>query len=713
MDQKIRQLIVGIFSALFFFTPLIVYPQTGEIFEFSKIVFIYLVASSVTTLHIIRIIINKKILFTKSAADIPLILFLVSGVISTYLSLDVRTSLLGYYGRYNGGLFSSISYCLLYWIYLANVDKKDTLKILKILVVSGLIVSIIAVFEHFGVSPTCLIVSAVALPYTNPASYFSSLQSSFDPACWVQNFSERVFSTIGQPNWLAAWMVALIPVTWSFVFNCGSDSLFIKLRNATSLKVVTTLTNLCLIALSITFTLVVIFTKSRSGLIAFLLGLILFLAVLFIIKLQEKYSIKHMRSSIVGVMVILLIAVLLFSHSFLQKTTLSISRNKGETITDTFAIRKIVWEGALNIWRAHPIFGSGVETFGYTYSGYQPVVHNLTSEWNFLFNKAHNEYLNILANTGLVGLVSYITVIGSFFYLFINNIRSTNHPNGIRLLHLGLFVGFITLLITNIVGFSVTVTSLIFFLYPAMSKSLSSNVGIKVAQKNTVGKLQLLFVIPVITLGVFAIYNICMYWQADKLAESAKSYLSRGNAHEARRLITKALNIQPREPYYHMLLAETAADLAINTSSNETDLIENYVSSTVAESTNAVNLSKYNVNLKMRQAYLFISLSGIEPLFMNVASDVLHDAITYAPNDAELLYNYGLTLVRTNQSDLALKTFEKTIVIKPNYKEPRLAAAILYIDQGEILKAQYHLQYIYNNIDQTDVNVNTKIKELE
>ena len=49
--------------------------------------------------------------------------------------------------------------------------------------------------------------------------------------------------------------------------------------------------------------------------------------------------------------------------------------------------------------------------------------HNLTSEWDFLYNKAHNEYLNYLATTGLFGLGSYLLFIGVFLVWFVSRVK--------------------------------------------------------------------------------------------------------------------------------------------------------------------------------------------------------------------------------------------------------------------------------------------------
>ena len=51
--------------------------------------------------------------------------------------------------------------------------------------------------------------------------------------------------------------------------------------------------------------------------------------------------------------------------------------------TASSEIRKIVWEGAIDIWKHYPLFGSGVETFAYSYYNFRPESHNLVSEHLF------------------------------------------------------------------------------------------------------------------------------------------------------------------------------------------------------------------------------------------------------------------------------------------------------------------------------------------
>src|SRR3989344_385089 len=111
------------FYLLFLIVPLILFSKTSEIFEFNKMVFVYAISSIILFFWFGKMIVDKRFIFRRTILDLPLIIFLGSQVISTLLSIDVRTSIFGYYSRFNGGLLSSISYIFLYWAYVSNMDR--------------------------------------------------------------------------------------------------------------------------------------------------------------------------------------------------------------------------------------------------------------------------------------------------------------------------------------------------------------------------------------------------------------------------------------------------------------------------------------------------------------------------------------------------------------------------------------------------------------
>ena len=138
-------------------------------------------------------------------------------------------------------------------------------------------------------------------------------------------------------------------------------------------------------------------------------------------------------------------------------------------ITDSGDIRLLVWKGALDAWKAHPIFGTGVETFAFAYYQHRPQQHNMTSEWDYLYNKAHNEYLNYLTTTGIVGLGTHLLLLAGFLIFAALRIRKVKSERKELRLEEGVFyaaalqAAFISIIISNFFGFSVVIINI--FLY--------------------------------------------------------------------------------------------------------------------------------------------------------------------------------------------------------------------------------------------------------
>jgi len=562
-------------------------------------VFVYLTTTLITGLWLIKIIREKKIIFRRTLLDIPLLIFLGSQILSTIFSIDTRTSLLGYYSRFNGGLFSSISYSILYWAYVSNMNREKTLYAIRYTLYASVLVSIIAVLEHFGINLTC------------------GLMGQGLSSCWVQDVQNRVFSTLGQPNWLATWLIALIPL------------ILYKILDSQNIK------RIFLYFLSILLFAALLFTKSRSAILGFIVADLIFWIFAFFIK----------RKSVI---VPLIISNLFFIFLFLIVSTpwnptkiINSEKVQGPALetggTESGTIRKIVWKGAFEIWLHYPILGSGPETFAFSYYQFRPVEHNLVSEWDFLYNKAHNEYLNMAATTGTLGILSYLYLAVMIFLVFLKK------PN---LFSVSLAAGFSGILIANFFGFSTVSTQLQLFLFPALAitinneKLISKACRCAVTNNKKINSAQKIAIGIILLLTSYFLLLLGRYWYADTLF--AKNDVSS---------LKKAIQLSPQEAVFHNKLAE--------------------VNLSVSESNKAIEISPNNVNLLRSQAGIYLKLAISDPKYLGSAKTTLLRAITKAPTDAKLLYNLALVYVRTGEIDQATKLLKKVIEMKSNYKEAK------------------------------------------
>jgi len=194
MITKLLTAMRYVYYTLFFLIPFLLTPVNYELFEFNKMLFVYVAASVIGTLWAFRMTIEKRFIFRSTVLDIPIALFLIAHLISTVYSIDPYLSVWGYYGRFNGGLVSLFSYLILYYGLVSNSsfgsDHSSFIKnCLFASLFSGFLVSLYAIAQHFGI----------------------------DANLWVQDVQNRVFSTLGQPNWLAAYVAILLPIAFSFI----------------------------------------------------------------------------------------------------------------------------------------------------------------------------------------------------------------------------------------------------------------------------------------------------------------------------------------------------------------------------------------------------------------------------------------------------------------------------------------------------------------
>ncbi len=679
----LKKIIFSLFAILLFTVPLILWPATSEVFEFNKMVFVYIFTTLISAAWLTRCLFVKKIIFRRTILDIPLLIFFASQLISTIISIDPATSVFGYYSRFNGGLLSTVGYILLYWAFVSNLEKEDAVKLIKYSILpSAALVSIYGVLEHFGI----------------------------DKNVWVQDVASRVFSTLGQPNWLAAWLTALLPITWALAIDEPQTNSKFQILNFKFL---------IYFSLSILFFWVLIFTKSRSGFLGFVAADFVFWLLVFV-----KSKFRFWKTFAVYNLSFIVIAA--FSGTQYTPSIAEIAGRRSappaaagtqapalETGgTESGTIRKIVWKGAIDVWKNYPVFGTGVETFAFSYYQFRPAEHNLVSEWDFIYNKAHNEFLNVAANTGSVGLLSYLILIGFSVYIFIQKLKNSNLKSqnlkienwdlfDIWSLKFGFLAGYLSLLVTNFFGFSVVPTQLEFFLFPAFAVALTNDNTIYSFKGGTFkAKIFILLILFAVT---YSLYAISRYWFADILYAKGRAYNSIKKPATAALYLTRAINLEPYQALYHNELAGALTQTAINYYQEKNlPKTEEFAAKALEESQTAINLSPANVNLKRARFGILIMLSIARPAFLNDAKNVLLDAIEEAPTDAKLWYNLGLTQNRLGEVDQSVSTLQKTIELKGNYREARLALAYILIDKKKFAEAKLQLEYILKNIDPND-----------
>jgi len=698
-SQRFQKIIIVLFHLLFITVPFFFTWVNEELFEFPKMLLTYGFATLIAGFWAGRMILEKKIIIRQTVFDWPILFFTISQILSTIFSIHPATSIMGYYTRFHGGLLSTFTYILLFYALVSNFSKPALRKLWLTIFIAALGVTLYAIPEHFGHSPSCLLIT-----------------KEFSVNCWIQDVQSRIFATFGQPNWLAAYAITLIPLGISFFTQAQK-------------KWQQFLFSLTTVTLFITL----LFTQSRSGFIGFSASMIVLATGLIWLKKQYKKSFFAKSLGLIGVIAITLALIgSSFTPSILkvlepnqtaptptQLTAATAPVNRLEVGgTDSGEIRKIVWQGAINIWKRYPLLGSGVETFAYSYYQDRPMTHNLVSEWDFLYNKAHNELLNFLATTGIIGLVSYLLLLSWFGVVSLQAIL--NQKNKLNLKDkttlLAILSGIIALSISNFLGFSTVVVSILLFTSLGSTAILTSAKEIEpTAVKSTSASTVQIIQLVVLSIGSMVIINkIFNIWRADKAYATGKSYINAGYATQGLEKLQTAIKLRPKEALYHDQLANAYSKIAVALDQqNQSTAAAEFKQAALDESSLTLELNPRHLNFHKSRARILITLLPLDPSLLKKAQKALLTAIDLAPTDAKLMYNLSLIEISSNQVEAGIKTLEKTIKMKPNYEAARIALGKQYEakQQNELALEQY--QYIYDHITQTNQEINQKLTQLE
>lgn len=616
---------------LVFFTPFLFVQNTNELFEFPKMYFVYFVGSLfivVTALGRLwgvgyddRKVIIRGVF--KGGLSFFVGLLVASFILSTLFSMHLYTSIWGYFSRFNGGL---VSVLLFYGIYWSTKNVQPLIpQILRLVAFTMFPISVYAILQHFGLGGK-----------------------------WESDTTARAFATFGQPNWYSAYCAMVLPIIlyfgfseqrwfnrvgWFALFTLGFGGFW--------------------------------YAYSVSGIIGLIASLGLLLALNF--KLVKKNWL-----TLAVVALICLVFALLNPGMFKQKIgdafidgekfvqarlkkpadvapqtivatppEIADSISIQYAVTDSGAIRKGIWKGALNLAISSPkifLIGAGPETFPYEFQKFRPVSLNYSSEWNYILNKPHNYYLELLTQNGILGFLIYLAII--------IKVLLVKH----RLLTPVLF----GLFVTNIFSWPTVSTSLLFWVLLALLDNnrmgISEGGGgrapqdalLKVFRTSSLPRLTASIIL--ITIYIFLGVQFGKHYLADLASKKSQKYFDQGNVQQALGYSDKSIKLNPYEPFYYRTWAKT---FILQTTGQGIDTTNSLKALALKDMLQAQEMNPRNLS----------TLRGLVPLYYFLA---LQDVGSVAKNDAtgnnidhfylEIAQNYYKNLSIDYPSDVGVLT---------------------------------------------------------
>jgi len=667
LSALINKAIFAILVAVAVLIPLAFTSSTTEFYETPKLIILAVAVLTLLILWSFSWVLEGKIIITRTPLDLPLLLFLVTILVSTFLSQTRYVSIFGNFPRVHGSAISWVLYILLYFVSVSNIKGIIQARIITLaLLGSAIIASIIAILSYFGLNL--------------PLAFAKTM--SFNPA--------------GSSFSITALSLLLFPIIYIHL---------IKPSKILSLPI-------ALIS-SIIFGLVVVLVGNTVS------QIILVIVVLAIMTLSDK---KDVRSHLPFLVTPVIICGLVLALSYLPFAKQNPLQQKREAFTKNFQELQLPpqdsWKVAISSFRDAPAFGSGPSTFLFNFTQYKPASINLTPLWNFRFDTAYNEFFQILATLGALGFLAFLYFVVSLIKLSMKVLRHSDaFTVGLALsvlTFIALFLFHVSTPITIIVGILVIVC--LISIHRSEGKVEEYTLGVKASKlrhasginSQPLDSMMAGDILPIIVFIPIVILSLVGMWQTYRVVSADVFHRLGLNAINQKGLqaydhLRAAENLNPVIDLYRSDMAQTnflianaiAAAKAPNEASPGGSLtdqdktnIQQFLSQAINESRAAVAISPRSAQNWEILASIYRQITGVAENALQFSLDGYGRAIALDPYNPLLRLNVGGLYYSIRNYDMAIRFFDDAVNLKPDYANAYYNLSIALRDKGNLKEAE-------------------------
>lgn len=662
MRQQLTAYLDNVTTLLLFavagITPLLFLNKTTEFFEMPKLIFIIVMTLLLYGLWIFSWILKGKMTITKTPLDIPLLLLLAIIVVSTFFSTTRYTAIYGNFPRIHESAISWITYILLYFVTVSQLKSPARIKgFLYVLCGSAAVAAVITLLSFFQ----------LYLPFDFAKSVnFTPTGSSFSTiAALLLLLPFALLSIVNGNKYLplpaSILLAALFGIT---IVLIGSLPVYVILLAEV------------LLCLMVSKPILAKRTKLIPLLIIplVIVGFVLFLAYLPGNKLQQM------------------------ENAFPKEVQLPLTAS---------------WKVSVSAFRDSPFIGTGPSSYLFNFTTYKPLEYNGLSFWNYSFDSAYDEFLQILGTIGILGLILFLVVCTVVIIQSWKNLSfkaSESHQDKAHDLLPALAVSSITAVLlllihaTTLVSFVMTL-----FIFAALlvsQKSIRENImefsmGLKAS--TTDNKQFDLFPIIIFIIFLIAAAPILYFGfkvvAADYYHRQAIVQVSQ-NGSLTYSYLQKAESLNPYIDLYRVDMAQTNFALAnalatkALTSKGKTPLtdqekqtIQTLLSQAITEGRASVTINARSSRNWEVMASIYRNISGVAQNALAYALDAYGRAIQRDPYNPVLRLNVGGIYYAAKNYDLAIRFFSDAVNLKPDYANAYYNLSIAYKDKGDLQSA--------------------------
>lgn len=211
-----------------------------------------------------------------------------------------------------------------------------------------------------------------------------------------------------------------------------------------------------------------------------------------------------------------------------------------EKLNPAYHQRLMMWACGLEMFKEAPLLGKGLTSFQTNYGLCQgglmfknPALGQLKTQ----ANEAHNQFVQVLAESGLAGLISFVCLLAAGFWGIIKTTLAEKNEDN-RLVYLSLTAGLAAFIFDNTLNitFRAAITAFAFWFVFGMLNNICSQRKVR-----TIGRpLAWAVLLGAMTLGVLCAFWQLSYFKAEITALEGYKAFGRGEYASAERLLKEA-----------------------------------------------------------------------------------------------------------------------------------------------------------------------------
>jgi tetratricopeptide (TPR) repeat protein len=674
-----------------FIMPTIFDRRLGIVFSGTKTTWMRVFGILILSIWVIRLIVTKKHRFIKTPLDWPVLSFLLCTTVATLTSVHVYTSFVGFYGRYEG-LTSWYLFGLFFFLVTNYIRSSEQVKRIFITSISAAtLMAVYSFIQRFG----------------------------WDPYMWggVTTW-HRVIGMIGQPNFLAAYMLMALflnlsmfmlkkkeldwsKVDWaeqlitvgyflvaqvtfvfmiynldannvilwylSFIIITASAVLFAFNFNKLHPWILNTLLGITLVLNYVC----ILFTQSRGGYMGLFTG-----ASLFALVVGRHWIISNWKKIAILGFIILLISGITMSNPKYSP----FARFAGEVTTEKVedgakdqkksnlelkgaaGSRGETWKSAFVIIADYPFFGIGPEVLKMIFPRYETDLFRFKEAFHVKQDRCHNEIFDVAVTKGLITFFVFLWILFVFFRVGWKKSRIAKDSSE-KLLLGGLLAASLAFLIQNQFSFGVVAITSLFWMIWAMVMVLGKEEKEEEEEKIAWLEIPWLYIGLVILISIVAVYISFFSFRGDVSFKSGKVNMQMRRLPQAEKEFINSLNVFPFEGGTVSHLGITYLNLG-NTIPAER---KKYFEKSIETLKYGNRVDPYNADnfYILSKIYYILFRTGDKKALKQAQENALI-AIKVDPYYAEVYNMLGLIYEAQGRNNEAAVNYERTFLINPN-----------------------------------------------